>query len=103
MIRSDAYDRERRERPDAAADVRRVVVDTVASVIEPLTRVWRNRKRRDELAGLRELDERLLADIGLTPGDVREAFELPLSENASRLLAGRALRSRQAWRFLGRR
>ena len=81
----------------------RVLVDTGMAIIEPAMRLWRNWKRRDDLAILGELDEHLLDDIGLTAADVREALALPLADNASRMLAGRAHRSRQAWRLLGQR
>ncbi|MCB1476157.1 MAG: DUF1127 domain-containing protein [Rhodobiaceae bacterium] len=103
MIQSDAYERDGRGRPDSHADIRRVLVDTGMAIIEPAMRLWRNWKRRDDLAILGELDEHLLDDIGLTAADVREALALPLADNASRMLAGRAHRSRQAWRLLGQR
>lgn len=51
-------------------------------------------KGRREVATLTDFDDHLLADIGLTRGDVREALDLPFSYDPGRELQVRASRSR---------
>jgi uncharacterized protein YjiS (DUF1127 family) len=46
-------------------------------------RAWRNRRAAWRLA---RLDDRLLADIGLTRGDVERALSLPFWEDPTRQL-----------------
>jgi uncharacterized protein YjiS (DUF1127 family) len=50
-------------------------------------RVWRNRR---EIAVLSEFDDHMLADLGLTRGDVADALDLPFSHNPGRELQARA-------------
>jgi len=56
------------------------------------------RKHRKDMIPLAGADERMLADIGLTRGDVRDAFAGSLWEDPTILLRSRALERR-----LGRR
>jgi uncharacterized protein YjiS (DUF1127 family) len=58
-------------------------------------RSWQNRR---QIASLGEFDDHMLADIGLTRGDVREALELPFSHDPGRELQFRAARNhRNGW------
>jgi uncharacterized protein YjiS (DUF1127 family) len=50
-------------------------------------------KYRKQVAGLGEFDDHMLADIGLTRRDVREALELPFSHDPGRELQVRAARN----------
>ena len=51
---------------------------------------WRN---RGQVAKLVEFDDHMLADIGLTRRDVREALDLPFSHDPGRELQLRASRN----------
>ncbi len=58
-------------------------------------KAWRDRK---EIAGLADFDDHLLADLGLTRGDVREALHLPFSSDLGRELQSRRSHSiRRGW------
>ena len=87
--------------PIAAGTLARVV----AAVLAPATRALKSaaralRHRRDAnvLAGL---DRHMLADIGLTRSDLRDAFSTPLWEDPTALLHERAIERRMN-RALGR-
>jgi uncharacterized protein YjiS (DUF1127 family) len=54
---------------------------------------YRNRRQASSLAGF---DDRMLADIGLTRSDVRDAFAEPLWQDPTELLRMRALERRRA-------
>jgi len=56
-----------------------------------LAQTWRNRR---DAAALARLDDRMLADLGLTQGDVRDAFAGPLWHDPTNLLRARALERR---------
>lgn len=58
-------------------------------------RAWRNRRVAWRLA---RLDDRLLADIGLTRGDIDRALSLPLSQDPTRELYRISWERRRAWR-----
>jgi uncharacterized protein YjiS (DUF1127 family) len=51
--------------------------------------------RRREITALADLDDHLLADLGLERHDVRWALEMPLAENAALELERRAMRRRR--------
>jgi uncharacterized protein YjiS (DUF1127 family) len=51
-------------------------------------------KSRREVATLSDLDDHLLADLGLTRGDVREALDLPFAYDPGRELQVRVSRNR---------
>jgi uncharacterized protein YjiS (DUF1127 family) len=56
---------------------------------------WKNRR---QLKDLTDFDEHMLADIGLTRHDLREALELPFSSDLGRELHVRAARNnRRGW------
>jgi uncharacterized protein YjiS (DUF1127 family) len=59
--------------------------------LRQLTRAYRHRNDAAVLAGL---DDRMLADMGLTRSDVRDAFAAPLWEDPTNLLRARALERR---------
>ena len=60
-----------------------IVVARLRTVIE----TWKNRRDAAILAGM---DEHMLADIGLTRGDVRDAFSEPLWRDPTAILVSRA-------------
>lgn len=61
-----------------------------------MVRAWKNRR---QLAYLSDLDDHLLADLGLTREDVRSALDLPFAHDPGLELQRRALRNRQlGWR-----
>jgi uncharacterized protein YjiS (DUF1127 family) len=66
--------------PAFALDVLRRVADTVAEA-------WTIYRNRRQMHHLTELDDYLLADIGLTRNDVEEAVSLPLHEDPTRYIA----------------
>jgi uncharacterized protein YjiS (DUF1127 family) len=51
--------------------------------------------RRREITVLADLDDHLLADLGLERHDIRWALQLPLTDNAALELQRRALRRRR--------
>jgi uncharacterized protein YjiS (DUF1127 family) len=60
---------------------------TIIRGIDRLVRAFRHRKGVSMLAGF---DERMLADIGLTRSDVRDAFAEPLWRDPTAILVDRA-------------
>src|SRR5690242_7176708 len=73
------------------ARARRGLAAALQRAADAMVRAWRNRR---DAAVLATLDERTLADIGLTRGDVRDAFAAPLWEDPTNLLRARALERR---------
>jgi uncharacterized protein YjiS (DUF1127 family) len=72
----------------------------VAVGADALSRTVRAVRNRHAAAGLAGLDDHMLADIGLTRSDLRDAYSEPLWHDPTDLLASRAAerRSRQsAW------
>jgi uncharacterized protein YjiS (DUF1127 family) len=59
--------------------------------LKDLARARRNRRQASQLAGL---DRRMLADIGITRADVRDAFSEPFWEDPTALLLERAIERR---------
>jgi uncharacterized protein YjiS (DUF1127 family) len=68
-----------------------VVLALVTHWLKRLTRALRNRREANVLAGL---DRHMLADIGLTRADVRDAFSEPFWEDPTALLHERAIERR---------
>src|SRR5262245_2273730 len=62
-----------------------------ASLLALLARARRHRREASVLAGL---DRRMLADIGITRADVRDAFSEPFWDDPTSLLRERALERR---------
>ena len=63
----------------------------VALRLRQLAQIVKNRRDASTLAGL---DDRMLADIGLTRGDVRDAVSEPLWRDPTALLVSRAYERR---------
>ncbi len=64
--------------------------------------VWRAAKNRRQVGNLLGWDDRMLADIGLTQGDIRSALAAPLSEDPSQQLQLRSSERRNAVRASAR-
>jgi uncharacterized protein YjiS (DUF1127 family) len=64
---------------------------TVASALRRFARAYQNRAQATVLA---RLDDRMLADIGLSRSDVRDAFAEPMWQDPTALLRARALERR---------
>lgn len=78
----------------AAVPIARLIfaaVDAVLLGLKQLVRAYRNRGEAAVLAGL---DDRALADMGLTRSDLRDAFAGPLWRDPTNLLRARALERR---------
>jgi uncharacterized protein YjiS (DUF1127 family) len=58
-------------------------------------------KRRHELQMLASFDDRMLADIGLTRGDLRDAVAEPLWRDPTAILVSRVCERRQARHAVG--
>jgi len=67
----------------------------VAGGMAKLVRAIRNRRAATALACL---DDRMLADIGLTRSDLRDAYSEPLWHDPTDVLVGRAAERRQSRR-----
>jgi uncharacterized protein YjiS (DUF1127 family) len=77
----------------AASSPWRATIAAAARWIRQLVQAYRNRSKAAVLAGF---DDRMLADIGLTRSDVRDAFAEPLWQDPTELLRARALERRRA-------
>ena len=80
--------------PIAAGTLGRVFVALLAPVslsFKAVARALRHRREANILAGL---DRHMLADIGITRSDVRDAFSTPLWEDPTALLSERAIERR---------
>jgi len=65
---------------------------TVLRRAHELLAAWKGRR---EVATLSDLDDHLLADLGLTRGDVRDVLDLPFSYDPGRELQIRVSRNRR--------
>lgn len=77
-----------------AAAVLAVTMSTLSRVNE-VVRAFRNRRA---VGSLLQWDDRMLADIGLTPNDVRSVMALPVAEDPSHRLGALAAERRAAER-----
>jgi uncharacterized protein YjiS (DUF1127 family) len=75
----------------AAVRVLFAIIATLVRGVRLLVRSVRNRRQTAELA---HLDAHLLADIGLTPFDIRDAAAAPVWDDPTVLLRARALERR---------
>jgi uncharacterized protein YjiS (DUF1127 family) len=75
----------------AAAHIRRSL-PAVGAGLARFGRALRNRSAATSLAGL---DDHMLADIGLTRSDLRDAYAEPLWHDPTDVLAGRAAERRR--------
>jgi hypothetical protein len=70
----------------------------VATISKPFM-VWSNRR---QVGGLMDLDERMLADLGLTRGDIAASLATPFLDDPSRHLTNLAHERRNARRAQAR-
>lgn len=70
------------------------LVRALVSGMRRLRKVIRARRHRRDALALAALDRRMLADMGLTRADVRDAFSEPFWEDPTALLRERALERR---------
>jgi uncharacterized protein YjiS (DUF1127 family) len=77
--------------PSQVARLVNAVAGIVALRLRALVQTVKNRHDATMLAGL---DDRMLADIGLTRGDVRDAFSEPVWRDPTNLLVSRAYERR---------
>ena len=78
----------------AAAPVARAVSTAGAGVWHGVRQFLERWKNRSEAIRLADLDEHMLADIGLTRSDLRDAYAVPLWRDPTDLLAQRAAERR---------
>jgi uncharacterized protein YjiS (DUF1127 family) len=83
--------------PIAGGAVLRAFAALLAFVAYWLKQIARARRHRREAAALAGLDRRMLADIGLTRSDLRDAFSEPFWDDPTALLHERA-RERHLYR-----
>jgi uncharacterized protein YjiS (DUF1127 family) len=70
-------------------------------VVDRARQVFRFFKNRHDAVTLAGLDDRMLADIGLTRGDVRDAFSEPVWRDPTAILVSRAHERRINRRRMG--
>ena len=80
--------------PIAGGALVRACASVVAVMAYWLKQIARARRHRSQAAVLAGLDRRMLADIGITRSDVRDAFSEPFWEDPTALLRERALERR---------
>lgn len=80
--------------PIAAGTLARGLAALLAPVTYAFKKVARAMRHRREANVLAALDRHMLADIGLTRSDVRDAFSAPLWEDPTALLSERAIERR---------
>jgi uncharacterized protein YjiS (DUF1127 family) len=81
--------------PIAGATVLRTALALLALVTRWLKRLAQARRHRREARVLVGLDRHMLADIGITRADLRDAFSQPFWEDPTELLSERACARRQ--------
>ena len=67
----------------------RALLAFAGTVVARIRRFTATLQHRRDLAALANLDERMLADIGLTRSDLREAFSEPLWRDPTAILVNR--------------
>ena len=80
--------------PVAAGTLARVVAEVLSPLVRAVKAVERAMRHRRDANVLARLDRHMLADIGLTRSDVRDAFSTPLWEDPTALLRERAIERR---------
>jgi uncharacterized protein YjiS (DUF1127 family) len=80
--------------PVAGGALLRALASLVALVTYWLKELARARRHRREANALAGLDRRMLADIGITRSDVRDAFSEPFWDDPTALLRERAMERR---------
>jgi uncharacterized protein YjiS (DUF1127 family) len=74
----------------AAVPLKRVVRELGTATVRGLVRMGRAIRNRHSAAMLARLDDRMLADIGITRSDLRDAYSEPLWQDPTDVLAQRA-------------
>jgi uncharacterized protein YjiS (DUF1127 family) len=80
----------------SAAPLARAVAAFAAVVVRRAKQVLRAARHRRDAATLAGFDDRMLADIGLTRGDLRDAMSIPLWQDPTPILVSRAGERRAA-------
>jgi uncharacterized protein YjiS (DUF1127 family) len=80
--------------PVVGSTLLRVFVSLVALVTQWLKKLARTRRHWNEATTLANLDRRMLADMGITRADLRDAFSEPFWEDPTALLRERAIERR---------
>ena len=80
--------------PIAGGTLLRALASLLALVTHWLKALAKARRHRREAAVLAGLDRRMLADIGITRADVRDAFSEPFWQDPTALLRERAIERR---------
>ena len=81
----------------AQASALACAVAALVSGVRAISRALKNRRDANRLAGM---DDRMLADIGLTRSDLRDAYAQPMWRDPTDILAGRA-RDKRRYRRTG--
>lgn len=68
------------------------LLSVIVTGLQKLSRALKHRRDASLLAGM---DDRMLADIGLTRSDLRDAYAEPLWRDPTDMLAGRACEKRR--------
>jgi uncharacterized protein YjiS (DUF1127 family) len=84
----------------AAAPLRRVLSGLAGGVRRAVKEIAHKLKNRRDASRLAELDDRMLADIGLSRSDLRDAFALPRWRDPGGLLARRVAERRGSRRAI---
>ena len=77
--------------PSLAAWLVNAVAGSIGNRVRAVLQMLKNRRDATVLAGM---DEHMLADIGLTRGDVRDAFSEPVWRDPTAILVSRAYERR---------
>jgi uncharacterized protein YjiS (DUF1127 family) len=80
--------------PVAGSALLRAVAGFCSILAQGARQIARARRHRREAAALAGLDRRMLADIGISRSDLRDAFSEPFWEDPTALLRERALERR---------
>jgi uncharacterized protein YjiS (DUF1127 family) len=80
--------------PVAAGTLARGVAEVLSPFVRAVKAIERAMRHRRDANVLARLDRHMLADIGLTRSDVRDAFSTPLWEDPTALLRERAIERR---------
>jgi uncharacterized protein YjiS (DUF1127 family) len=83
--------------PIAGGTLVRALLALVALLMSWLKRFSRARQNRRQAAGLAGLDRLMLADIGITRADLRDAFSEPFWDDPTALLRERAIERRMGF------
>ncbi len=80
--------------PLAAGTLARAFASLLALVTHWIKRLIRTRRNWNQATTLASLDRRMLADLGITRADLRDAFSEPFWEDPTALLRERAIERR---------